>query len=880
MQLVAGNKIGPYEILGPLGAGGMGEVYRARDPRLGREVAIKILPSDFSVDPDRLQRFEQEARAAGILNHPNILSVHDIGRVDGAPYLVTELLEGETLATKLEHGPLPQRKAVDYGLQIAQGLSAAHEKGIMHRDLKPGNLFITKEGRLKLLDFGLAKLTQQEVPLAEVTHLPTSPGTEPGMILGTMGYMSPEQVRGQQADHRSDIFSLGVILYEMLTGKKAFHGNTAVDTMSAILHKDPPEMTQIAAGISPPLVRIVQHCLEKNPEQRFQSASDVAFDLQSLSGISETTAQAAALTRRRAIPPYLWKILAMAGMMAAAAFCILYYRINSKPVDVYHISMELPAKWSFELFAGGLAISPDGRHLAFVAVSDEGKKQIWLRSLAHPAPQPLPDTEDGQFPFWSPDSQYLAFFTLGKLKKIKISGGSAQTICEAPDGRGGTWNEKGIIVLAPQPYGGLQQVSAAGGKPAAVTQVSGPSVSHRWPSFLPDGRHFLYQDDSSGVSAASLDSKETKVLIPNLYTNAVYAEQGYILFFREGSLTAQPFDADNLKITGEAFPLLEEKVNYIPLRGLTAFSISRNGILAYQPEEPTLTRLVWLDHSGKEAGSAAEEIYDRGLDSIYNTAPRISPDGSKVCFRRWDRNAGKYDLWILETSRRQLTRLTVYREVAETGVWSPDQSRIAYSSVNYAIFLKSVSGRAQEERLIQEDRSLGVSNWSPDGKFILYSRQNARGDNDLCALPVSGDRKPLAILATPYDENGPRISPDGKWLAYQSNATGQFEIYVCPFPTCNRQWKVSTGGGDVAFWRKDGSELYYQFQNRVMAVQVKGTGSEFQFASPNLLFTVPRNTAIDVSPDARFLAAVPSLDASQNFLRLLIHWPSTLKNRS
>ncbi len=877
-MITAGAKIGPYEILAPLGAGGMGEVYRARDSRLGRDVAIKILPSDFSLDSDRLQRFEQEARAAGILNHPNILSVHDIGYVDGAPYLVTELLEGETLRAKLEHGALSQRRALDYGLQIAQGLSAAHEKGIVHRDLKPENLFITKEGRVKILDFGLAKLTQKEVPLAEVTHLPTSPGTEPGLILGTMGYMSPEQVRGQQADHRSDIFSFGLVLYEMLTGKKAFHGNTAADTMSAILHKDPPEITQITSGISPPLVRIVQHCLEKNPEQRFQSASDVAFDLQSLSGISETTAQEAVLAHRRILPLYLWKILAMTGIMAAIIFFILYYHINSKPVDAYHISMELPAKWSFELFTGGLALSPDGKHLAFVAVSDEGKQQIWLRRLDRSAPQLLPDTEDGQYPFWSPDSQYLAFFTVGKLKKIKISGGAAQTICEASDGRGGTWNQAGTIVFAPQPYGGLQQVSSAGSKPETVTQTSKPSISHRWPSFLPDGRHFLYlSDDLSGISVASLNSKETKVFIPNVYTNAVYAEPGYILFFHEGSLTAQPFDPDNLKIRGESFPLLEEKVDYMPLRGLTAFSISQNGILAYHPEESTLTRLVWFDPSGKETGSAVEEIYDRGLDTIHNTQPRISPDGSKVCLRRWDRNAGKYDLWILETATRQLTRLTVNRDVAETGVWSPDQSRIAYSSKNYTIFVRSVSGAASEERLIQEDRYPVIESWSPDGKFILYERQNAGGDDDLCALPVSRDAKPRVILATPYEENFPRISPDGRWLAYRSNATGQVEIYVCPFPDCNPQWKVSTGGGDVAFWRRDGSELYYQVQNRVMAVQVKATAGELQFGSPRLLFKVPRNTSIDVSPDGRFLAAEPSLDASQNFLRLLIHWPSTLK---
>jgi len=855
----------------------MGEVYRARDPRLGRDIAIKILPSDVSLDPERLQRFEQEARAASLLNHPNIISVYDIGFLKGSPYLVTELLEGETLSAKLEHGALAERKSVEFALQIAQGLSAAHEKGIIHRDLKPANLFITKEGRLKILDFGLAKLTQIDAPLAEVTHLPTSPGTEPGMVLGTMGYMSPEQVRGQQVDQQSDIFSFGVILYEMLTGKRAFAGHTAADTIGAILHKEPPEVTQSVPTVSSSLVRIVYHCLEKNPEQRFHSVSDIAFDLQSLSGISETTARASVAAPRQKFPLYLWQTLAVAGCIAAIVSGILYYRIHSKPVETYHLSVELPAKWNFELFNGGLALSPDGKYLAFVAVSEEGKQQIWLRSVNRTAPQLLAGTEDASYLFWSPDSQYLAFFIPGKLKKIRISGGASQTICEASSGRGGTWNREGIIVFAPQPYGGLQKVSSAGGKPEAVTQTNGPKVSHRWPSFLPDGDHFFFcEDPLEGILLGSLKAKETKVLIPDLYTNAIYAEPGYILYFGEAGLAAQRFDANALKLTGEAFPLLEEKVNYTPLRGLTAVSVSQTGTLAYQPEEPTVAQLKWLDPSGKETGLATEDRYDRGLGLLNFSTPGVSPDGSKILLRRWDRNAGRYDLWILDASTRQVTRFTRDRDVADSGVWSPDQSQIAYASKG-TMYLKSVSGAAEKE-LVREDRDFHLFSWSPDGKLIIYSRQNAAGDSDLYAVPLSGSEKPHAILATPNDEGTPSLSPDGKWLAYTSDSTGQVEFYVCPFPDCDRQWKVSNSGSvELGFWSKDGARLYYQFQNRIMAAQLKANKGEFQFSPPALLFTVPRNTRVDSAPDGRFLASEPAQEANQNFLRLIIHWSALLK---
>ncbi len=418
MTLKAGTRLGPYEIGSPVGAGGMGEVYRAQDSRLGREVAIKVLPSNLSVDPDRLQRFEQEARAAGILNHPNILSVYDIGQSNGSPYLVSELLEGETLRQKIGREGVPYRKALDYSLQIARGLFAAHEKGIVHRDLKPENIFVTKDGRVKILDFGLAKLTQQEIPSGQVTQLPTTPGTEPGMILGTIGYMSPEQVRGKPADARSDIFAFGGILYELLTGQKAFRGETAADTMSAILHKDPPEITQTSSNVSPALARIVQHCIEKDPEQRFQSASDIAFAIESLSSVSETTVRSAVAPPPRKIWSHLWKTISSLAIVAALVLSFLYYRMLSVPKSVLRASIEMPEGESFSPDDGGMSLSPDGRNLAFVSNAlHAGKKRIWLRTMDQPSARPLPETENGFFPFWSPDSQWVAFFANGKLRE-------------------------------------------------------------------------------------------------------------------------------------------------------------------------------------------------------------------------------------------------------------------------------------------------------------------------------------------------------------------------------------------------------------------------------------------------------------------------------
>src|SRR3989440_10017734 len=506
MSIAIGTKLGRYEIRSKIGEGGMGEVYLARDTQLGRDVAVKVLPSTYSDDSDRLHRFEQEACAAGALNHPNILIVHDVGTHNGAPYVVSELLEGETLRQRMGGTAQPQRKAIEYALKIAHGLAAAHEKGIVHRDLKPDNIFITKDGRVKILDFGIAKLTQPDGSLSQ-TEIPTRRvDTDPGVVMGTVGYMSPEQVKGRPVDHRSDIFSFGAILYEMLSGRRAFHGESAADTMSAILKEEPPDLSDTNQNISPALERLVNRCLEKNPESRFHSASDLAFALEAISGSSGVSSQTiTAMTTestqeriRKQLPWIITALLALA-LIAALPFVFLYFRSTPPRSNVVR-ALILPPENAHLLYFNQMAVSPDGQRLAFVAIGANGVTSLWLRPLGALSAQPLAGTEHASYPFWSPGSRFIGFFADGKLKKIDAAGGPPQTLCDAPNGRGGTWNRDSVIVFAPDIFSALYRVPAAGGAPAPLPlDKSRKEKVQHFPYFLPDGRHFLYR---AGVTTA------------------------------------------------------------------------------------------------------------------------------------------------------------------------------------------------------------------------------------------------------------------------------------------------------------------------------------------------------------------------------------------
>ncbi|MEP6686661.1 MAG: protein kinase, partial [Verrucomicrobiota bacterium] len=655
---IVGQSLGHYQIIRLLGAGGMGEVYCARDSRLGRDVAVKVLHVAFSPDADRLRRFEQEARATSALNHPNILTIYDVGMHNGSPYSVSELLEGETLRERLNGAALTQRKAIDYSIQVAHGLSAAHEKGIVHRDLKPENLFITNDDRVKILDFGLAKLVESAGEVAK-TGVPTRKlNTERGIVMGTVGYMSPEQVRGDIIDPRSDIFSFGTVLYEMLTGQRAFRGESVVETLNAIL-KVEPEFTRSNRNLAPALERVVLRCLEKRPERRFQSTNDLSFTLETLtapSGANSTSPVQAldstpVVMRRTSRELFGWIVAAL--LLATAALGVAYFR--RAPVEVRAVRSFIlpPDKSNFSFIdtnAGSLSISPDGRRLTFVALTAEGKSLLWVRALDALSAQPLNGTEGAFFPFWSPDSRFIGFFADGKLRKIEAAGGPALPLCDAREGRGGTWNSEGMIIFAPDSSGALYQISALGGASSLATQLEDArngAITHRWPWFLPDGQHFLYVSKGATVSEAetgtvyvtSVGSKESKLLL-RANSNVAYAE-GNVLFLREDRLMAQAFDIKRLEMVGEAFPMTEQ-VQSEPSMARGAFAVSENGVLAYQTgSAKNGSQLAWFDRKGKQLSVLGDQ-------AIYHTPYQLSPDGKKVALDIVDPLTGNQDIWLYE----------------------------------------------------------------------------------------------------------------------------------------------------------------------------------------------------------------------------------------
>jgi serine/threonine protein kinase len=873
LSIPAGKKLGAYEIVEHLGSGGMGAVYRARDPKFRRDVAIKVLPPDFAKDPDRLQRFEQEAQAIGILNHPNILSVYDTGMSDGSPYLVSEYVEGETLREKIATGSLPQRKAVDYALQLARGLSAAHDKGIVHRDLKPENLMITKDGRLKILDFGLAKLIQNDASIGPLTQLPTSPGTQPGVVLGTVGYMSPEQVRGKIADQRSDIFAFGSILYEMLTGIRAFRGETPADTLSAILQKDPPDISETNRNISPVLSRIVNHCLEKDPEQRFHSAADIAFHLESLSGASEQSAVATIPAPRTKLPIQIWKILSFAAIAAVAVVGFLYYQKSTKPQTAMQVSIDLPPGNDFGTTVeqgGEISISPDGKHVAFCAVNTTDRKwRLWLRSMDQSASQMISGVEKASAPFWSPDSQYVAFFADKKLKKVKSSGGPAQSICDAPDGRGGSWNQDGTIIFAPQPYGPLYKVSAIGGIPTPLTKVEKAQSSHRWPFFLPDGKHFLFASQSpNGIYVTSLEDPQPKQ-INSEASNAMFVKPNTLLFVREGNLLAQPFDPKKLTTQGEAVPILDQRVNHDLNRFYAFFSVSQENSMIYRPQTLPITQPTLFDRDGKKIG-AISQAGTFQLNGVF------SPDGTQIAFNRIDPESGKSDIWRYEFAGDRLSRLTVNADPNGPGIWTSDQSHVIFARGN-KLYRKQLGTASSEEVLFQSDQYVAATSCSKDGNFLLFSHQNPRGDWDIWVLPLSGERKPFKFIETPSVDFLATFSPDGKWVSFQSDASGQQQVYVASFPDANQQIQITTEGGVGPRWRMDGKELIYVDKQKVMSVDVQ----DDRFGNPKLLFERPQESLLHpvaVAPDGqRFLLHLPTADQNPDNIRFVSNWTHLLK---
>lgn len=895
MAIPSGKRLGPYEIVSAIGAGGMGEVYRARDTRLDRVVAVKILPAHLAVRAELRERFERESRAVAGLNHPHICVLHDVGHQDGVDFLVMEYLEGETLAQRLTKSPLPVQQALQYAIEIADALDKAHRKGITHRDLKPGNIMLTKNGT-KLLDFGLAKLQQEAEPATPESQLPTMKSgiTGAGTILGTLQYMAPEQLEGGTVDSRTDIFAFGAVVYEMATGKRAFEGKSQASLIAAILERDPPAMASLQPMTPAALERVVRKCLAKEPEKRWQAASDVCDELKWIAeGGSQSAATAPIVAASRTSPHdtrRAW-IVATACCIAALIFgSLLYLRHAPEPPRAVRFSLFPPDKW---VLAGTgavttgasapVAISPDGQRVAFVAASAEGKTLLWIRSLDALTAQELAGTEGATSPFWSPDSRSLGFFTGGKLKKIDVSGGPPITLCDAQDNRGGTWNRDGVIVFAPTNISALQKVSASGGVPAAATVLARGELGHIRPSFLPDGRHFLYstiapRPGSGGpIYLGSLDSSERKLLLNATSANALYA-QGNLLFLRDTTLVAQPFDTRRSVLTGDASPIADQIRISGSLQPYAYFSASENGALAYQMgAETASSQLAWFDRTGMQ-------ISVLGDPAAY-TDIELSPDGKRASVSIPDEGKGR-NIWIYDVARGLRTRFTFDPADQFAPIWSPDGSRIVFNSRRKGsldLFQKAASGSGNEEVLLEDTVDKFPASWSPDGKFILYVRSGPSRSNDLFVLPLAGDRKPFPFLQTQFSESDGRISPDGRWVVYSSNESGRNEIYVAPFPGSGGKWQISSGGGAYPRWRHDGSEIFYLApDNKLMAASVNSKGANFEVSAVKPLFTTRIATQgsykYDVSPDGqKFLVDAAPEQAMSSPITIVLNWTAGLK---
>jgi Tol biopolymer transport system component len=892
MALNAGARLGPYEIVALIGAGGMGEVYRARDPRLDRDVAIKVLSGAFSADPEPLRRFELEARAAAALNHPNILAVHDIGTHEHVPYIVSEILDGTTLRAAIGSAAgsgVVVRKAIDYAIQIARGLAAAHEKGITHRDLKPDNVFVTAAGHVKILDFGLAKLTEVVPAMAGLSQAQTvTPASEPGMILGTIGYMAPEQVRAQAVDHRADIFAFGAILYEMLSGHRAFGGGTAADTMTAILERDPPDLPLAERKIPPGLARIVDRCLEKNATARFQTAADLAFALEGLSSSSASSAAEVSVSGDRGLLRSARQAWLVAGLSCVATLLVgvpaaIYLRPAAPESLITRLDVVTPPTTD----AFSFALSPDGRQLVFVANGEKGS-QLWLRPLDQATAQPLAGTEGANYPFWAPDSRALGFFADGRLKRLDLSGGAPQVLANAPSGRGGTWNADGAIVFAPTNSGGLTRVSATGGTPTTVTTLGSGQGSHRWPQFLADGRRFLFfvalgQVQTRGVYVASLDSGEpVRVLTAE---TAAFTASGLLLRVAQGVLVAQSFDPDEASIAGEPLPVAQAVgADTVLYQG--AFSVSTN-VLAHRGGASAARRqLVWVDRAGKVVGVLGPPD-DNALAS-----PSLAPDGQRVAVGR--NIQGNGDVWLMDVSRGVASRFTFDENVEASPVWSPDGSRVVFRSGRngfYDLFEKPASGAGEEQPLLVTPQNKSPLDWSRDGRVLLYATQDDKTGSDLWALPMIGDRKPFAVVQTNFDEMQGQFSPDGRWLAYASNESGRYEVYVRPYPDAGGKWQVSTGGGSQPRWGRNGQELVYVAPDaRLMVAPIRVVQGAIDAGTPAVLFPTRLATGSNVlaagynssaqyavAPDGRFLLNVSVDDAVTSPITIVLNWAAGLQ---
>jgi Tol biopolymer transport system component/predicted Ser/Thr protein kinase len=872
MGLAAGTRLGPYEIQSLLGAGGMGEVYRARDTRLERDVAIKILPATLSLESSSRQRLEREAKSISRLSHPHICTLHDVGHDDGKDFLVMELIEGETLEHRLEKGPLTPEQTLRYAVQIADALTVAHRHGIVHRDLKPANVMLTKTGA-KLMDFGLAK-DSGPAPMASVLTEMTaerSKLTAEGTIVGTFQYMAPEQLEGRDIDARADIFSFGALLYEMLTGKTAFTGKSRASLIAAILTAEPPPITALRPMTPVNLERVVKKCLAKDPDDRWQSASDLATELRWMAEAGSHPAVAA--TKETPWKRATWLLAAVAAVaIAIAALTWFKAQTDHAPAMLFHAAIPFAVN--------DVAVSPNGRSAALVAYSESTNNYVlWLYPIGGQQPKALEGTQGASYPFWSPDGKALGFFADGKLKKIDIEKSQVQVICEAANGRGGTWNQDGIIVFSPDAQAGLHRVASSGGLPSEFLKPDPKELetSVRWPTFLPDGRHFLFlganftgHPEKDAIYVGTVGSAERHRLVESS-GNAVYVEPGYLLYMRGRALMAQRMNIKDYALTGDAQIVAENVLTFPAVHHAVFSAVDGKTLIAQTGVGANISRLTWFDRGGKPVRTLGEPGWFNNV--------RLSPDSSKIAVDETDQDGQDVDVWIHDATTGAKRRLTFTPSLDQVPIWSPDGKQIIYSSnqnLGWKVYRKNSDGASPEEAIAGFDMVLASAwDWSPDGQTVTVRKLN-----QLWYLSLN-DRSLKPLFESSWTIKNARFSPNGRWMAYASNESGKMEVYVVSFPPGSGKWQVSSGGGQEPVWRRDGKELFFiSSDGKIMAAPVTAT-DRFDSGTPVALFQTHRRQPIssqdvfsyDVSKDGKqFLVTDKSVKAEATPPSIYLNW--------